>query len=335
MLPYARCRMQHEQPIQKAATPPSPRKRPWRRRVGFLLVLALALTPLYIFSYNRFAQKRLLAEYEAGDRDPATGVLRGAEALTLPGEGREAVLMLHGYLGTRQDFNGLGEALQARGMTVRYLRFPGHGTRAEDFANVSPDQILQHARDEFFALSASHDKVHLVGFSMGATVTTLLASELGRLPGAQLGDVVLISPYFGVTHQWFYLLRPEQWQAVGRSLFPYVVRNEFFIKVNRRAAVPNIIAYRVIPSTGIDTLMELGRRARLPDTLAGIRAPVLILHSQGDEAADPQASLSAYSAMTGTSDKTYESYQDSNHILLWDYDADAAQTRILQFLSPK
>jgi esterase/lipase len=59
---------------------------------------------------------------------------------------------------------------------------------------------------------------------------------------------------------------------------------------------------------------------------------VLVLYSEGDEAASPQATKQVFEAIQST-DKTLRRIGErSNHILLWDYDAEDAKTAILDFL---
>ena len=311
------------------------------RRIGSTL-LALSLPLLGLPGYRAYADQRLGDELARGPRDAETGVLVGAEAMTLPGGSGSAVLLVHGFAGSRRDFNDLGERLQAEGHPVRLLRLPGHGTQPQDFASVTPEQLREHVAAEHAALAATYDRVDLVGFSMGGALATLLAAEPTPRRAGEAGDpggiagrpgrLVLIAPYFAVTPHWYYGLAPETWHRLLRPLLPYAVKSRYFVKLNRRENVDQLLTYQVVPAAAVDTALALGAAAADPATLARVRAPVLVLHGAGDDAADPVASRRALNAMAGATARRYVSYPRSNHILLWDYDQLAAEDEILRFL---
>lgn len=308
-------------------------------------LLALSLPLLALPGYRVYAEQRLGAELARGPRDAATGVLLGAEALTLPGGSGSAVLLIHGFAGSRRDFNDLGQRLQAEGHTVRMLRLPGHGTQPQDFAGVTPDQLRAHVAAEHAALAATHERVDVVGFSMGGALATLLAAEAAQRPASGAGDIagsadiagrpgrlVLIAPYFAVTPHGYYGLAPETWHRLLRPWLPYAVKSRYFVKLNQRENVDRLLTYRVVPAAAVDTALALGAAAADPATLARVRAPVLVLHAAGDDAADPAASRRALQGMTQAASRRYLDFGRSNHLLLWDYDRLAAEAEILRFL---
>jgi esterase/lipase len=110
------------------------------------------------------------------------------------------------------------------------------------------------------------------------------------------------------------------------------MKTDGFIKINRREAIPNIFTYRTVPTRSARELAKLGLRAQSAETLAAIDCPVLLLHSEGDRAADPAASRRAFEAI-GAKEKQSRFYTErSNHLLLWDYDAEDVKERVLAFL---
>ncbi len=254
---------------------------------------------------------------------------------------------IHGFAGSRRDFNDLGDLLHTQGYTVRLLRLPGHGTSPEAYAQVTASDLLDHVRQEHAALAATHRQVDLIGFSMGGSLATLLAAELSEssvsLPepptshstntDSRPPHLVLIAPYYGVTHQWYYILHPTTWQRILSPLVPYVVKSSHFVKLEQRENVRHLRTYRVVPAPAIDAAESLGRAAASPTTLSKLTGPVLILHAAGDEAADPRASRRAFSHMTSASTRHYHTYTRSNHLLLWDHDQHLAKTHILEFLT--
>lgn len=269
-------------------------------------------------------------------RDPQTGIVLGAESVSLGDPAAsEACLLLHGFVGSRIDFAGLGQRLADRGFFVRMALAPGHGTSPEDFATKSADDMLAGTRAEYDELTARFDRVHLVGFSMGGALATLLAAEpeLGAPEDPKAGRLVLIAPYFGITYRWYYVLPPRIWAAAASPFVRYVHKGDRFVQVNKRESVESMYSYEYVPLHGARVLGELGRRALDEDVLARVKRPVLMLHSEGDEAASPEAARRAYERIGSADKEAFWLPERNNHHLLWDYDGDLAADRIVEFLT--
>jgi carboxylesterase len=299
----------------------------WRRKLLVATAAASVLLGVGIAAYSWAASRSLACEIESTPRDPQTGIVLGAEAMSLgPPNAAAACLLLHGYVGARSDFADLGERISEEGFFVRMARLPGHGTTPVDFDKQTPESMLEGARAELEDLRSKFERVYLVGFSMGGAISTLLASEGG------VDGLVLVAPYYKVTYSWTYVLPPETWNRLFSPILPYVIKADGFVKVNKRESLEHIYSYRTLSTQSLTTLVELGRLARQPEVLSRIDRPVLVLYSEGDEAASPQATKQVFEAIQST-DKTLRRIGErSNHILLWDYDAEDAKTAILDFL---
>ncbi len=259
-------------------------------------------------------------------RDPETGIMIGAEARDLgPPDAKTAVLCVHGFIGATNNFNELPERIAATGRFVRVMRLPGHGTSPREFERVTPDELIAAVRGETERLRGRHERIVLVGHSMGGTLSALTASE-GDVDG-----LVLAAPYFGVRHHWYYGLRPETWTGLLSPALRWIHKSDGFVKVERREVVDRIVSYRWIPVQGVRTLIELGRRAGREDVLTDIRCPVLMLYSPIDDAASPDAMLEAFGRIP-SNEKRKVRLDRSNHVLFWDYDRGEAYDEVLRFL---
>lgn len=286
---------------------------------------------LVVFStgcaYNLYATRKMEKEIASYPRDPMSGVVAGTEGLTLEGSGPNAALLVHGFVGSRIDFNDLGEVLNREGFTVRLTRLPGHGTFAVEHAVTSAEQLIEAVRSEYLAMKREHPEVALVGFSMGGALASIVASQ------EQVDRMVLIAPYFGVTYRWYYIIPAEITNGLFGWWIPYVVKGERFTCVNRPEAKKELFCYKVLSTQGADELIRIGEIARDPDLLARIQCPVLMLHSRNDRAASDDKAEEAFQHI-GSSDKQVIWYEDSNHHLLWDHDREDAKQRIAEFLKP-
>jgi len=296
-----------------------------RRRIACVLLGFVGLIALAAVVNSCVARQALEREIAEMDRDPETGVIRGCEALTLTGTGERACLLVHGFLGSRDEFGGLAEALRAKGLTVRLMRLPGHGTTPEELERTTADEFRSAVRSEFRLLRERHRHVDAIGFSLGGALATLLAAE------EDVHRLVLVAPYYGVTYRWFYVLTPEAWTRLLRPIVPYVVKARHPIHLNREGVKEKIFSYGVVPLQAALTLYELGEAASDAATLGRIRAPVLLVQSRGDHSADPDAAERAFE-LIGSEAKAAKWYERSNHHLLQDHDGEEAIGEIVQFL---
>jgi len=168
-----------------------------RRFLLFLLLPACALM-LYACAGCWLARREIVRT----PRNAATGVVLGTEALDLdPPAGAprptRVCLLLHGFIGSRQDFNGFGARLAAAGYHVRMARLPGHGTTPLDLAGQTPESLYAGVHAEYRALRQRYATVDVVGYSLGGALATQLAAR------EDIHRLVLAAPFYAVTYHWF------------------------------------------------------------------------------------------------------------------------------------
>jgi len=117
-------------------------------------------------------------------------------------EGNEhGVLMLHGFTGTPCELYYLGEKLNKEGFTVSIPRLPGHGTNAEDLLQTNWKDWLRRAVDSYLELKYKCENVSVIGLSMGALLSILLASKF------DIQKLVLAAPALKI-YDWRVKLTP-------------------------------------------------------------------------------------------------------------------------------
>lgn len=96
----------------------------------------------------------------------------------LPGAKR-AVLMMHGIAGTPDHFRTILplEDLVPERWSLCNVIMPGHGGRVEDFSHSSMSAWEAYCMAVFDRLCESHEKVFLVGHSMGTLFAIRMASK--------------------------------------------------------------------------------------------------------------------------------------------------------------
>ncbi|MCL4693294.1 MAG: alpha/beta fold hydrolase [Candidatus Hydrogenedentes bacterium] len=264
-------------------------------------------------------------EDERTPRDAETGLMLGAEPRDLgPENATKAALFVHGIAGSGNNFRQVPDCLAAEGWRVRVILLPGHGTTPKDLEHVSADTLIDTVVTEAEALRKKHGKVILVGHSMGGALSTVAASK------TDVDGLVLGGAYFGVTHRWYYGLRPETWTVIGSHLVRWVYKGDLFLQVDDRSVKDEIVCYTWMPTQSGVMLNDLGRRVRSREVLDNVTCPVLMLHSHGDVAASPEAAEHAFGEMAAA-DKELVWLPNSNHHIYWDYDHDQVEREIAKF----
>jgi carboxylesterase len=117
-------------------------------------------------------------------------VVVGAEPETLLASRTHAVLVLHGFGDTPQSVRELGHHLHRAGFTVELPLLPGHGRTLTEFGLARAHDWIGFVRDQVARLRRQYAHVSVVGLSMGAALSAIVAAERDDLDA-----LVLLSPY--------------------------------------------------------------------------------------------------------------------------------------------
>ncbi len=271
------------------------------------------------------AGQRALRKAASEPRDARTGIMVGAAPVRIERGRSRACLLLHGWMSAPADFGGLPAALDEAGWDVHAPLAPGHGTHPSSLQGVSAQAVLTAAMAEYNALCARYPHVAVVGFSAGGSAATVLAAE--RPPDA----LVLIAPFCGVTHKWYYVLPARWWSAVLSPFVRYVARPPGMSRVNRPEGRAEIVAYSAFPADAACTSFALSDAARQAD-LSRLTTPLLVVYSEGDEVSSPRAIERLFDRLPEGAKRKLV-FGRSNHHILHDYDRDEATRAIVEFLS--
>ncbi|MBN2433730.1 MAG: alpha/beta fold hydrolase [Spirochaetes bacterium] len=132
--------------------------------------------------------------------NPDCATVQNGLPLYLQGKNDKAVLLIHGYNGYVHDVSFLANKLNKAGFTVSVPRNTGCGTDHTDFLSTKSRDWIRHAVDCYLDLKAVYKDVYLVGLSMGALISIILAShfKVKKLVLAAPA-VILISPVLPFT----------------------------------------------------------------------------------------------------------------------------------------
>jgi carboxylesterase len=234
-------------------------------------------------------------------------------------------ILVHGFAGSPLDFSELPTRLADGGLKVSVLRLPHHGTSARTLAQATPDELISAVEEAVVQSNELYENTVLIGFSMGGSIAAIVASRVN------VQKLVLIAPFFEVTHRWYFGMRAETWNYLLGSIIRYIPKSTLSVQVNRREAVPLLFSNRWLPTAAVRTLVELGERAGLANTITQISGQVLVLHSTRDKAASYDSSFSNLNGLSNEGVRFIEMPERNNHHLLSDWDRELAYEHILDF----
>lgn len=233
-----------------------------------------------------------------------------------------AVLLIHGFCGSPIDLKPLTDALKKEGYAFHSIVLPGHGTTPKDLKDIKTNDWLEKTSFAYENLKKRYETVSVVGFSMGGAIGLFIAAE------KDVSKLVLISPYFKVKEQWFYLGKPEIWAQRLTKIVPFVKKPKIG-QINDPNGLKRYIAYRSLPTKSVSELSKIGRLAI--EKSKKVTCETLWIHSKTDVVADFQLSEEVFETIPAKK-KYFIEYDKSNHVILYDYDRMDAIDKITSFL---
>ena len=301
--------------------------RPRRRRLVVRSLLAVALGWLLIGlgACRMNAHCRELLAQARSELDADGRMPRAAPFERLVPGAEHAVLFIHGWGSTPADWHLLPEQLAEAGVSVSAPLLPGHGTTSEEFAQATAEQYVSAVLEHFDRLAASHPRVSVAGFSMGAALALHVAEA------REAERIALMAPYFAVRDPWWTILPVLTWARLMDGWLPYVDSGPEPVALKQRENADRIVKYRVLPLAALQPLGELGKRVCDEEFLARIEEPLLMIVSNGDRAASPAKARRRFEDL-GSQSKRLESVERSDHQLLHDYDSEHVAQLLSEFL---
>ena len=238
-------------------------------------------------------------------------------AFDLPGAGKAGALCLHGLTGTPYEVRSLGEALAKRGIRARGPALPGHNETPECLARTTHGEWRAAVREHLRGLRAEHERVFVVGMSMGGLLSLDVAAE------EPVDAVVTV----GVPLR---LARPAEWLVpLLKYLRPTFSKKEGS-DIRDVAARERHPSYEVMPLAAVHELLRLQRRVRA--SLQCVTAPIYIAHGAHDKTANPEDARVIHA---GVSSEVRELaiFESSGHVVPVDFDGPALAHASADFLA--
>jgi carboxylesterase len=239
--------------------------------------------------------------------DPNVPILEGAEPFAADGNGelgRIGVVISHGFTGTPQSMRPWAEHVAAFGYSVRLPRLPGHGTRWQDLNDTRWPDWYAEVRRSYDELAEHCDQVFAFGLSMGGTLVTKLAEDLGDA----ISGLVLVNVAYGTLRR----------DAAFAKYIAWAVKSRPGIGSDIKKPGVSELGYDKTPLKAFVSLQELWKVV-VPD-LGKITAPILYFRSTEDHVVDGLSEKLLHAGATSTA-VTQVTLANSYHVATVDHEA--------------
>lgn len=262
----------------------------------------LAAAALGRATYPRLLERRV----RRGRRFGPGGILLGAEGIDLPRKDAPGVLLLHGGGDTPQALGELAQYLYKRGFSVRAPLLTGHGRELAALATASAARWLEDARREFESMRATHERVSIVGLSMGGALAISMAAERD-----DVAALVLLAPYIDMPP---IVRRLAETSGAWGWLVPYF-STRGAASIRDPAAASRALGHGFFTPAALRALYDVVNDAT--HALPTVTAPALVIQSREDNRIAPESAERGF-ARLGSSDKRFIWTNGAGHVITVD-----------------
>ncbi|MBN1807826.1 MAG: alpha/beta fold hydrolase [Planctomycetes bacterium] len=232
-------------------------------------------------------------------------LLKGCGPFEMTGSNEWGVLFLHGLSGSPAQMKPFAEQLNGAGMHCYGPVLPGHATHPDDLYYIDWTAWYRAARDEYLKVRSRHEKVMVVGFSLGAA--------LGLRLGAEFPDIdrcVFISTPLKFFHKYL----PTEHMLKVAWLFSNVSRS-WPKKYPQGPDGPEYLIYPYLPLDALFAVTDLARQNR--EIIGDFRIPLLMVHSSRDPSSKIEGARYIFSNVASSYKKMIV-YEKAPHGLMHD-----------------
>ncbi len=217
----------------------------------------------------------------------------------------------------------VAHAFAALDMHVLVPRLVGHGTRPECLAHTRWTDWLASARRAFDRLTTTHDRVFIVGHSMGALLGVVLAHERG----ARCAGLVLMSTPLRLDPKSQAVLALTRFFPFA-DVLPLVAKSDG-PDVSDPGVAVSMPSYDRVSLPAAASMLDGQRDAQ--DRLGRLRVPTLVQHGRNDHVAPAENAKLVYGALRMPYRKL-TIYPRSWHILPLDVESEAVVRDAVDFI---
>lgn len=220
-----------------------------------------------------------------------------------------AILLLHGFTATTVEVRPMAKFLNDQGYTVAGPLLPGHGISPEELNHTKYTDWIASAVGAYQELKKNHERVIVMGESMGGLCALWLAAQHPEITG-----VIVFAPALKI---------PRLWQT--RLIWPFV---SYMQKNNIDLSSP-WQGYNVVPLHAAAQLHKF--QQKMKKLLTIIHQPLLVFQGKLDRTIDPISSVEVLESVS-SEDKELVWLEESSHCILLDKQMNQVTKLSLEFI---
>jgi carboxylesterase len=236
------------------------------------------------------------------------------------GNNGRAVLLIHGWTVVPYELRRLGIFLNENGYTVYSPMLTGHGTNYHDLEGIKWPIWLEDVRRAYDKLKENHEKVFVMGTSIGSNLGILLA---GKKPDVA-GLVLMATPY---------KIKMEKivtFFARANLLFKKYKKKFYPPTFGVSTTITRLISYQTYPiASALETfgLVKIARKK-----LSEIKQPCLVMQSSSDHIVSRNSLEKIYSKIRSQK-KEKKIIKKAYHTFISDIKNESVFQDILKFIN--
>lgn len=230
------------------------------------------------------------------------------------GDGKRAVLLLHGFTGNTADVRMLARFLEKKGYTCHAPLYKGHGVPPEKLVLSGPEDWWQNVMEGYeFLKQQGHKEIAVAGLSLGG----VFSLKLGYTVPIK-GIVPMCAPAYIKSEEVMY----EGILEYARGYKQLEGKTEAQIE-------QEMIEFQKTPMQTLKALQSLIADVR--DHIDMIYAPLFVVQARHDRMINMDSANIIYNNAESTQ-KEVKWYEESGHVITLDKEKDQLHEDVYQFL---
>jgi carboxylesterase len=235
------------------------------------------------------------------------------------GDGKRAVLLLHGLTGAPGEMKAVGRVLHKQGFGLYAPLLAGHGGTEADLLKTGWRDWVASARAAYLDLAREVDEVYVAGICAGGAIGLELCAEFPQIRGAAVYSMLF--EYDGWNMPKITMGAPVIQSVANLPLIrriSFVQPHPYGLKDLRLRTMASQALQSMIPGAlermPLGCMYQLYRLARHVEQIAPqVQAPVLIVHAREDDMSDLRNARRLRAALGGPSELLV--LEDSYHMV--------------------
>ncbi|MBB6445073.1 alpha/beta hydrolase [Bacillus benzoevorans] len=230
------------------------------------------------------------------------------------GEGKRAVLLLHGFTGHTADVRMLGRYLEKRGYTCHAPLYKGHGVPPEQLVHTGPEDWWKDVMDGYeYLKNKGHHEIAVAGLSLGGVFSLKLGYNV-----PVKGVIPMCAPAYIKSEEVMY----EGILEYAREYKKQEGKSEE--QINKEME-----EFQKTPMQTLKALQELFTEVR--EHIDLIYAPLFVIQARHDQTINTNSANIIYNEAESTI-KEIKWYEESGHVITLDKERNQLHEDIYQFL---